>query len=67
MRIDWGMLLTIFLAIALAEIFRDVLKGGSNSSSTQVGAKIQSPASPVIVYSNPIDQYLAEKYPNAKR
>lgn len=68
MRVDWGMMLTIFLAIVVARIFEQgLLSRGSQSSSTQVGAVTHSPAEPVVVYANPIDEYLAKNYPNARR
>ncbi len=72
MRMDWGMMLTIFLAIVLAEIFvRGTFSGGSiGGTKASVGAKMDknpAPASPTIVYANPLDQYIAEKYPNAHR
>ena len=70
MRIDWMGILTIFLAIVLAEVFLKGMfsKGRTGSGSgTQVGAVVNSPAEPVIVYSNPIDRFIAEKYPNAMR
>lgn len=69
MRIDWAMLLTIFMAIILADLFHDaILRGrGNHESSTQVTAETHSPAEPVVVYANPIDKFLAENHPNAHR
>lgn len=69
MRIDWGVLVTVFLAIVLAELFcRGLFKGGSiGGSATSVGAKVHSPAEPTVTYANPIDEYLAKNYPNARR
>ncbi len=70
MGMNWGMLLTIFLAIVLAEIFvRGTFSGGSiGGTPASVGAMMdKAPASPTIVYANPLDQYIAEKYPNAHR
>ena len=65
MRIDWATLITIFLAIVLAELFcRGVFGGGS---STSVGTKTHSPAEPVVTYANPIDEFIAKNYPNARR
>ena len=65
MRIDWATLITIFLAIVLAELFcRGVFAEGS---STSVGAKTRSPAEPVVTYANPIDEFIAKNYPNARR
>lgn len=68
MRIDWASLVTIFLAVVLAEIFcRGVFSGGSiGGASTSVGAKTHSPAEPVVIYANPIDEFLAKNYPNAR-
>ena len=69
MRVDWSLFLTIFLAIILAKmVSQSLLSGGSssNSSSTQVGAKINSPAVPVVIYENPIQKFVAENYPDAK-
>jgi len=63
MRIDWASFITIFLAIVLAELFcRGLLAGGSTG-----GSKTHSPAEPVVTYENPIDKYIAENYPNARR
>lgn len=68
MRIDWGMMLTIFLAIVLARIVtQSLLSGGSTTTSTAVTAMTHSPAQPVVIYTNPIDEYLAKTYPNARR
>lgn len=69
MRIDWAMMLTVFLAIVLAELFcRGLFAGGSiGGSSTSVGALTHSPAEPIVIYTNPIDKYIAENYPNARR
>lgn len=69
MRMDWVMMLTIFVAIVLAELFcRGAFSGGSiGGKSTSVGAKTHSPAVPTVIYANPIDQYLAEHYPNSMR
>lgn len=68
MRIDWGMLLTIFLAVVLAEIFsRSLFSGGSNEGGTLVGAAVNSPAVPTVTYANPIDEYIAKNHPNAMR
>lgn len=69
MRIDWASMITIFLAIVLAELFcRGFFSGGSiGGTSTSVGAKTHSPAEPVVIYANPIDEYLARNYPNAIR
>lgn len=69
MRIDWVSMITIFLAIVLAELFvRGMFSGGSiGGTPTSVGAKTHSPAEPVVVYANPIDEYLAKNYPNARR
>ena len=67
MRVDWSMLLTIFLAVVLANLFRDALRGGNDTGGTRVGGKVQSPAVPTITYANPIDKFLSEKYPNAMR
>jgi len=62
-------MLTVFLAIVLAEIFcRGVFSGGSiGGKSTSVGAATHSKATPTIVYASRTDQYLAEHYPNAMR
>ena len=69
MRFDWAGMLVIFVAIVLAEMFcRGVFAGGSiGGTSTSVGAQTHSPAQPVVIYQNPIDQYLSEKYPGALR
>ncbi len=72
MGMNWGMLLTIFLAIVLAEIFvRGTFSGGSiGGTPASVGAmmdKNPASASPTVIYANPIMQYIAEKYPNASR
>lgn len=69
MRIDWGMMVTIFLAIVVARIFEKGLfsKGSTGNSSTQVGAVTRSPAEPVVVYANPIDEFIAIHHPNAMR
>lgn len=68
MRIDWGMMLTIFLAIVVARIFeKGLFSKGSSNSSTQVGAVTHSPAEPVVVYRNAIDQFIAEHHPDAIR
>jgi len=69
MRMDWASIITIFLAIVLAEIFcRGVFSGGSiGGKSTSVGATTHTEATAPIIYRNPIDQFLAEKYPNAMR
>jgi len=67
MRMDWSLLLNIFLAIVLARIFEQaMLQGHNTTTGTRVGAEVNSPAVPTITYSNPIDQYLAEKYPGAR-
>ena len=67
MRIDWATMLTVFLAIVLAELFcRRVFAGGSiGGTSTSVGAMTHSPATPTVIYQNQIDQYCREKYPGA--
>jgi len=69
MRIDWMGILTIFIAIVLAELFcRGVFSGGSiGGKSTSVGASTHSPAEPTIIYASMTDQYLHEHYPNAMR
>ena len=66
MRMDWASLLVILLAVALARLFKlgVFTKGGS---STSAGAVTRSPAEPVVIYENPIDKYLAENYPKARR
>lgn len=61
MRIDWGILLTVFLAIVLARVVEPILFGGRLGISTQVTAETHSPAVATVVYANPIDQYLREK------
>ena len=69
MRIDWATMLTVFLAIVLAELFvRGMFSGGSiGGTSTSVGAMTHSPAQPTIIYTSKIDQYIHENYPNARR
>ena len=68
MEVNWSMLLTIFLAIVLARIFnRALFSGGSKQEGTHVGAKTQSPTVPTVTYANPIDQFIAEHHPNARR
>ena len=67
MRVDWGMLITIFLAIVLFRIVEPIILGGRLGVSTMVTAETHSPAVPTVVYANPIDGYLAEHYPGAAR
>ena len=69
MRIDWATMVTVFLAIVLAELFcRGAFAGGSiGGKSTSVGATTHSEAQPTIVYASKTDQYLHEHYPNAFR
>ena len=66
MGINWGLMLTIFLAIILTRIAEPILFGGRLGISTQVTAVTHSPAVPTVVYANPIDGYIAEHYPNAR-
>ena len=71
MRIDWGMLLTIFLAVVLAEMFcRSLFAGGSiGGSKGSVGAATHNPAEAaqvIVTYANPIDEFIAKRYPNAR-
>lgn len=63
MGINWGMMLTVFIAIVLAEIVSRSLFTGSHRSEGEAS----NPGSPMITYANPIDKYLHEKYPNAFR
>lgn len=68
MRVDWATMTTIFLAIVLAEVFcRAVFRGGSiGGTPASIGATTHSEQPPVIViYRNPIEQYIAEHFPNA--
>ena len=67
MGVNWGMMLTIFLAIVLARIVETALLSGRLGVSTQVGAEINSPAKATIIYANPIDGYIAEHYSSARR
>lgn len=69
MGVNWAQLITIFLAIVLAEIFcRGVLQGGSiGGTSTSVGVATHSPAEPTVIYSNPIEEYIAKHHPTAVR
>jgi len=65
--INWSLLLTIFLAIIVARITEGALfSRGSSGTSTSVGAETHSPAQSVVVYANPIDEFLAKNYPNAR-
>lgn len=57
-----GMVLILF-GIVFARLY--LLR--EHGSSTAVGAETHSPAEPIVVYANPIDKYLAEHYPNARR
>ena len=70
MRLDWNLLLTIFLAIVLARIFEVSImenrNGGIAGSGTKVSAEVHSPAEPVVVYRDPLEQYLQEHYPGAR-
>ena len=66
MRIDWTLLFTIFLAVILAELVsRTIFTRSSNTEGTQVSAEVNSPAQPVIVYKNPIEEFIRIHYPNA--
>ncbi len=72
MGINWMSMLTIFLAIVLAEIFvRNVFAGGSiGGHPDSVGSRTHNPAektNATIVYTSKIDQYIHEKYPSAAR
>ncbi len=69
MRVDWSLMVTIFLAPVLARLFTRSLFSNSEASniSTQVGAEVNSPAEAKIVYISKLDQYIDEKYPNARR
>lgn len=69
MRIDWASMITIFLAIVLAELFcRGVFSGGSIGGKPEsVLAETHNPAEPTVVYANPIDEYIAKNYPKARR
>lgn len=69
MRIDWATMLTVFIAIVLAELFcRGVFSGGSiGGTPASVGATTHNNPAPAVIYANPIDRYLAEKYPNTVR
>ena len=63
--------LTAYLVLLVMVVAVELLKGRifpkSSSSSTAVGAVTHSPVEPTVIYENPIDRYLAEKYPEARR
>lgn len=65
MNVDWGVLLVILIAIVAARVFQDRLS--QNKEGTQVSAEVSNPASSAVVYANPIDEYITEHYPNARR
>ena len=66
MGVNWGMMLTILLAIIVARIVESALLGGRLGISAQVGAGTHNPAPPTVIYANPIDGYIAQHYPNAR-
>ena len=57
--------LILFVLVVLARLFVTENGIGQLFAGTQVSAVTQSPAEPVVVYQNPIDQYVKENYPNA--
>lgn len=57
----------LFLMVVAARLITDRFSKGSEESGTYVSAETQSPAQPVVKYENPLDQYLQEHYPNARR
>ncbi len=56
----------LLLMVVVVELFKGKIFLGSKSS-TQVGAETHSPAVPVVVYRNAIDEHIAKKYPDAYR
>ncbi len=66
MGVNWGMMLTILLAIVLARIVESALLGGRLGFSTRVSTGTHNPVTPTVVYANPIDGYIAQHYPNAR-
>lgn len=66
MGIGWSEVLTIFVAIVLARVFERAIFP-NRGSSTAVGAEVHSPAVPVVVYANPIDEFIAKNHPGAYR
>ena len=56
MRVDWGTLLTIFLAIVLASLVEHrFLRKVSPTAAVN----------PSAVYTNPLDKFVASHYPDA--
>ena len=65
MRMDWTLLFIIFLAVVLAELVSRTIFGCSSGEGTLVSAETHSPAQPVIIYKNPIEEYIKTHYGNA--
>ena len=59
--------LILFVLVVAARLLKDRFMLKNNPDGTQVGAVVNSPAEPVVIYANPVDQFLAENYPNANR
>ena len=64
MQVNWSIFLTIVLAYLVAKVLEGMmLRGGSEEGNP--GSNPGNPGNPVVVYANPIDEYLAKHYPNA--
>ena len=64
---DFAPYLILFIMVVLVSFFKErILPGSGKQEGTQLGAEIHSPAVPIIIYANPIDQFLVEHYPNAR-
>ena len=60
MKIGWGEMATIFLALVLASMVEHkFLKGNSTAETTPKTSE------PTVVYANPVEQFVASRYPDA--